>query len=71
MRANIFFSSMLLSHRHLATEIEGFFNLLYAHLLNLWPTDSPETKKYVTGLLPIVTSATAESAIKYRVCVPA
>jgi translation initiation factor 3 subunit M len=48
-------------------EIEGFFNLLYAHLLNLWPIDSPETKKYVTGLLPIVTSATTESAIKYRV----
>lgn len=48
-------------------EIEGFFNLLYAHLLNLWPIDSPETKKYVTGLLPIVTSATSESTIKYRI----
>ncbi|KAH8989688.1 PCI-domain-containing protein [Lactarius akahatsu] len=48
-------------------EIEGFFNLLYAHLLNLWPIDSPETKKHVTDLLPIVTSASAEPAIKYRI----
>jgi translation initiation factor 3 subunit M len=42
-----------------------------AHLLNLWPIDSPETEKYVTDLLPIVTSATAESTIKYCVCVSA
>ncbi|KAH8988769.1 PCI-domain-containing protein [Lactarius hatsudake] len=48
-------------------EIEGFFNLLYAHLLNLWPIDSPETKKRVTDLLPIVASASAEPAIKYRI----
>ncbi|KAF8263947.1 hypothetical protein EI94DRAFT_1772790 [Lactarius quietus] len=48
-------------------EIEGFFNLLYAHLLDLWPVDSPETKKYVTDLLPIVTSASAEPPIKYRI----
>ncbi|KAH9983835.1 PCI-domain-containing protein [Russula vinacea] len=37
-------------------EIEGFFNLLYAHLLTLWPIDSPETKNRVTSLLPIITS---------------
>ncbi len=28
-----------------ATEIEEFFNLLCAHLLNLWPIGSPETKE--------------------------
>lgn len=59
----------LSSHYHLTTEIEGFFNLLYAHILDLWPVDSPETKKHVTDLLPIITSASAESAIKYRMCV--
>jgi translation initiation factor 3 subunit M len=48
-------------------EIEGFFNLLYAHILDLWPVESPETKRHVTGLLPIITSATAETAIKYRI----
>ncbi|KAH9057289.1 PCI-domain-containing protein [Lactarius vividus] len=48
-------------------EIEGFFNLLYAHLLNLWPIDSPETKERLTDLLLIVTSASAEPAIKYRI----
>ena len=53
----------------LVTEIEGFFNLLYSHLLTLWPIDSPETKSRVSDLLPIITYSTAESATKYRVCV--
>jgi len=53
----------------LVTEIEGFFNLLYAHLLRLWPTDSPETKNRVSNLLPIITSSTGVSAAKYRMCV--
>jgi len=53
----------------LVTEIEGFFNLLYAHLLTLWPIDSPETKSRVSDLLPIITYSTAESATKYRMCV--
>ncbi|KAI9449883.1 PCI-domain-containing protein [Russula earlei] len=50
-------------------EIEGFFNLLYAHLLTLWPIDSPETKKRLSDLLPIITSSPVESATttKYRV----
>ncbi|KAI0296093.1 hypothetical protein B0F90DRAFT_1811347 [Multifurca ochricompacta] len=48
-------------------EIEGFFNLLYAHLLTLWPIDSPETKKHVSEILPIIATSTAESAIKYRI----
>lgn len=52
-----------------ATEIEGFFNLLYAHLLTLWPTDSPETKNRLSALLPTITSSTTESAAKYRMCV--
>ncbi|ETW83622.1 hypothetical protein HETIRDRAFT_116256 [Heterobasidion irregulare TC 32-1] len=48
-------------------EIEGFFNLLYAHLLTLWPTDSSETKESVSNLLNVVTSSPAESSIKYRI----
>ncbi|KAH9971432.1 PCI-domain-containing protein [Lactifluus volemus] len=48
-------------------EIEGFFNLLYAHLLNLWPIDSSETKKHLSTLVPIITSSPADSAIKYRI----
>ena len=65
----MFFLLVLSSHYHPTTEIEGFFNLLYAHILDLWPVDSPETKKHVTDLLPIITSASAESAIKYRMYV--
>jgi translation initiation factor 3 subunit M len=53
----------------LKTEIEGFFNLLYAHLLALWPVGSPETKKHVSDLLPIITSSAAQSSIRYRMCV--
>ena len=61
----------LSSHPLVVTEIEGFFNLLYAHLLTLWPIDSPETKSRVTSLLPIITSSTTESAAaKYRMYVP-
>ena len=37
-----FFPSTLSSHYHLATEIEGLFNILYAHILSLWLIDSPE-----------------------------
>ncbi|KAF8462486.1 PCI-domain-containing protein [Russula ochroleuca] len=48
-------------------EIEGFFNLIYAHLLTLWPIDSPETINRVSSLLPIITSSTGESAAKYRI----
>jgi translation initiation factor 3 subunit M len=50
------------------TEIEGFFNLLYSHLLTLWPVDSTETKTYVTDLLHVVSSSpAADASIKYRV----
>ena len=62
-------SSALSSHYRPTTEIEGFFNLLYAHISDLWPVDSPETKRHVTDLLPTITFASAESATKYRMCV--
>lgn len=53
----------------LGTEIEGFFNLLCAHLLSLWPVDSSETKDRVSNLLRIIASSTVESATKYRMYV--
>ncbi|KAI0065733.1 PCI-domain-containing protein [Artomyces pyxidatus] len=48
-------------------EIEGFFNLLYAHLLTLWPADSPENTKHVSQLLPVIVSSSAVPATKYRI----
>lgn len=49
-------------------EIEGFFNLLFSHVLSLHSYESPKTKEYVTQLLETVTSAPAQhTAIKYRI----
>ncbi|CAK5262518.1 unnamed protein product [Mycena citricolor] len=48
-------------------EIEGFFNLIYAHLLTLFPADSPDVKTSVTALIKTISSAPVEQAtIKYR-----
>ncbi|KAA1473359.1 hypothetical protein DENSPDRAFT_802463 [Dentipellis sp. KUC8613] len=48
-------------------EIEGFFNLLYAHVLTLWPADSEERKTHVAHLLQVIASSPAEHNIKYRI----
>ncbi|KAJ2917498.1 hypothetical protein MD484_g2913, partial [Candolleomyces efflorescens] len=49
-------------------EIEGFFNLLYAHLLSLFPASSPEVKELLSTLLQTVSSTSADrSTIAYRV----
>ncbi|KAJ6515439.1 PCI domain-containing protein [Mycena sanguinolenta] len=48
-------------------EIEGFFNLIYAHLFSLYPTESPETKQSVAALVQTISSASAEQiSMKYR-----
>ncbi|KAF8214029.1 hypothetical protein K438DRAFT_1927230 [Mycena galopus ATCC 62051] len=48
-------------------EIEGFFNLIYAHLFSLYSPDSPETKQYVAALIQTISSASSEqTSIKYR-----
>ncbi|KAJ7098753.1 hypothetical protein B0H15DRAFT_901333 [Mycena belliarum] len=48
-------------------EIEGFFNLIFAHLFSLHSPDSPETKQYVAGLVQTISAAPSEQAsIKYR-----
>ncbi|KAJ7223935.1 hypothetical protein C8J57DRAFT_232237 [Mycena rebaudengoi] len=48
-------------------EIEGFFNLIYSHLLSLYPSNSPETKQFITALVQTISSASSEqTSIKYR-----
>ncbi|KAF7352413.1 Eukaryotic translation initiation factor 3 subunit M [Mycena venus] len=48
-------------------EIEGFFNLLYAHLFSLYAADSPETKQFAAALIQTISSASSEqTSIKYR-----
>ncbi|KAE9409790.1 PCI-domain-containing protein [Gymnopus androsaceus JB14] len=49
-------------------EIEGFFNLIYAHLFSLFPPTTPEAKQHTDTLLKIITSAPSEQTlIKYRI----
>lgn len=49
-----------------APEVEGFFNLVYSHLLTLWQVDSPETRQHVLYLLNVISSS-SNAPIKYRV----
>jgi len=52
------------------TEIEGFFNLLFSHLLILYPDTSPEARQRVTSLLSVLSASPSEqSSVKYRVYV--
>ncbi|KAF8914261.1 hypothetical protein CPB84DRAFT_1721203 [Gymnopilus junonius] len=49
-------------------EIEGFFNLLFAHIFALYPADSTEVKQYLSTLLrSISSSSTDRLSVKYRV----
>ncbi|KAI3616701.1 pci domain-containing protein [Moniliophthora roreri] len=49
-------------------EIEGFFNLIYAHLLTLYPSTSLEAKHHVDSLLEAITTAPSEqTSIQYRI----
>ncbi|KAF8530925.1 hypothetical protein JB92DRAFT_2854313 [Gautieria morchelliformis] len=50
-------------------EVEGFFNLVYCHLLALYPPDSEESTQLVTSLIGAITSSapTEQPTIKYRV----
>ena len=51
------------------SEIEGFFNLLFAHLLFLFPLGSPQTSAYIVGLLQTISDSNEPSNIKYRMYV--
>ncbi|KAJ6560455.1 hypothetical protein B0H19DRAFT_1147790 [Mycena capillaripes] len=48
-------------------EIEGFFNLIYAHLFSLYSPESAETNQFVAALIRTISSASSEqTSIKYR-----
>ena len=47
--------------------MEGFFNMIFSHLLSLYPSDSPELKEYLSTLLSIISTASpSQTPIKYR-----
>ncbi|KAF9057843.1 PCI domain-containing protein [Panaeolus papilionaceus] len=49
-------------------EIEGFFNLLFAHLFAIHPADTPEANQYLVSLVNIISSSPEEQLhIKYRI----
>jgi translation initiation factor 3 subunit M len=49
-------------------EIEGYFNLLFSHLLTLWPVNSPEIEHHVSSLLGVLASSPSEHpSVRYRV----
>ncbi|KAI0089175.1 PCI domain-containing protein [Irpex rosettiformis] len=46
-------------------EIEGFFNLLFAHFLTLFPLDSTSTREHLNSILQAISSS-EPSPVKYR-----
>ncbi|KAF4619222.1 hypothetical protein D9613_004977 [Agrocybe pediades] len=49
-------------------EVEGFYNLIFAHIFTLHPSESPEAKQYINYLLKTVSSSPSERvSVKYRV----
>jgi translation initiation factor 3 subunit M len=50
----------------LLPEVEGFFNLLFAHLFILFPIDSDEIEVHVGTLLKAITSSKGHFASQYR-----
>lgn len=62
---HLVFSS--LSYRR--AEIEGFFNLLFSHLLTLFPLDAPEIRAHLDTLLKTIISVPDHTSTKYRMCV--
>ncbi|KAF8969390.1 hypothetical protein BDZ97DRAFT_240477 [Flammula alnicola] len=49
-------------------EIEGFYNLLFAHIFSLYPSTSPEAEQYLTTLLKTISSSPSERlSVKYRI----
>ena len=47
-------------------EVEGCFNLLFAHLFNLFPIDSDEIKEHLDTLLTAITSSQGLFSSQYR-----
>jgi hypothetical protein len=51
------------------TEIEGFFNLVYAHFLAAFDADADDGKARLSALLQTISASSADPSIKYRMCV--
>jgi translation initiation factor 3 subunit M len=47
-------------------EVEGFFNLLFAHLFNLFPIDSEDIRVHVNTLLKVISSSNGQFPTQYR-----
>jgi len=50
-----------------AREIEGFYNLIFAHFLSLYDVESTEARSILDPLLKTISSSSMESTVKYRV----
>ncbi|KAI0340745.1 PCI-domain-containing protein [Trametopsis cervina] len=48
-------------------EIEGFFNLLFAHFLSLLPQESSDAREHLSSVLQAITSHTEPAPVKYRI----
>ncbi|KAF5393126.1 hypothetical protein D9757_001224 [Collybiopsis confluens] len=49
-------------------EIEGFFNLIYAHLFTLFPPNTPEAKQHIDALQAVISAQpTEQTLIKFRI----
>jgi len=48
-------------------EIEGFFNLLFAHFLSLFPLNSSDSRQHLSTLLATISSSDEPSTLKYRI----
>ena len=52
--------------RSFTPEVEGFFNLFFAHLFSLFPIDSNEIKVHVDTLIDTIISSKSRFPTKYR-----
>ncbi|CCM00434.1 uncharacterized protein FIBRA_02466 [Fibroporia radiculosa] len=48
-------------------EMEGFFNLLFSHLVSLLALDAAETREHITILLQTIATSSDQTLIKYRI----
>jgi translation initiation factor 3 subunit M len=52
--------------RRFTPEVEGFFNLLFAHLFSIFPVDSNEIKVHIGTLIKAIVSSKGRFPTRYR-----
>lgn len=52
--------------RDFFSDIEGFFNLVFAHFITLLDLKSPETRQQLDALVQTIASSSGSTSIKYR-----